>query len=59
MGTDTPLKEIKEMIEMKKRKILDPGKLKTHEMGWENVQEAFDMYDNNAEGLVKIALKVS
>ena len=46
------------MIEMKKED-LDPGKLKTHEMGWENVQEAFDMYDNNAEGLVKIALKVS
>ena len=59
MGTSTPLREIKEMIEMKKRGILDPGKLKTHEMGWEKVQEAFDMYDNNAEGLVKIALKVS
>ena len=58
-GTETPLKEIKEMIEMKKRGLLDPGKLKTHVMDWENVQEAFDMYDKNSEGLIKIALKVS
>ena len=58
-GTETPLKEIKEMIEMKKRGLLDPGKLKTHVMDWENVQEAFDMYDKSSEGLIKIALKVS
>ena len=58
-GTETPLKEIKEMIEMKKRGLLDPGKLKTHVMDWEKVQEAFDMYDKNSEGLIKIALKVS
>ena len=58
-GTETPLKEIKEMIEMKKRGLLDPGKLKTHVMDWENVQEAFDMYDKNYEGLIKVALKVS
>ena len=58
-GTETPLKEIKEMIEMKKRGLLDPGKLKTHVMDWEKVQEAFDMYDKTSEGLIKIALKVS
>jgi Ca2+-binding EF-hand superfamily protein len=28
-------------------------------MDWKNVQEAFDMYDKNSEGLIKIALKVN
>ncbi|MBM01890.1 MAG: hypothetical protein CL762_04140 [Chloroflexi bacterium] len=58
-GTSTPLKEIKEMIELRKKGLIDPGKLKTHNMSWLNVQEAFDLYSSHSEGLVKIALKVS
>tara|TARA_B100001250_G_scaffold9664_1_gene8358 strand:- start:1215 stop:2180 length:966 start_codon:yes stop_codon:yes gene_type:complete len=58
-GTSTPLKEIKEMIELKKNGLLDPGKLKTHNMSWLNAQEAFDMYTSHSEGLVKIALEVN
>ena len=58
-GTTTPLKEIKGMIELKKNGLIDPGKLKTHNMSWLDVQEAFDMYASHSEGLVKIALEVS
>ena len=58
-GTPTPLKEIKEMIELKKKGLIDPGKLKTHNMSWVNVQEAFDMYSSHSEGLIKIALEVN
>ena len=58
-GTSTPLKEIKEMIELKKKGLIDPGKLKTHNMSWVNVQEAFDMYSSHSEGLIKIALEVN
>lgn len=58
-GTFTPLKEIKEMVDLKKRGIMDPGKLKTHNMHWSEVQKAFELYSAHSEGIVKIALKVS
>ena len=47
------------MIELKKKGLIDPGKLKTHNMSWVNVQEAFDMYSSHSEGLIKIALEVN
>ena len=58
-GTPTPLKEISEMIDLKNRGLIDPGKLKTHKMSWLYAQEAFDMYNSHSEGVVKIALEVS
>jgi L-iditol 2-dehydrogenase len=58
-GTETPLKEIKEMINLKKRGLINPSLLKTHIMHWSKVQEAYDLYNSTSEGMVKIALEVS
>ena len=58
-GTETPLKEIKEMIDLKNRGLINPGLLKTHNMHWSKVQEAYDLYNSTSEGMLKIALQVS
>ncbi len=58
-GTETPLKEIKEMIDLKNRGLINPGLLKTHNMHWSKVQEAYDLYNATSEGMIKIALEVS
>ena len=58
-GTDEPLKEIKEIIELKKENWINPGVLKTHNLDWEDAQKAFDMYDKKEDEVIKISLKVS
>ncbi len=57
--TEKPLVEIKEVVKLKKDGILDPGILKTHNLDWEDVQKAFDMYANYEDKVIKISLKVS
>ena len=58
-GTDEPLKEIKEIIKLKKENWINPGVLKTHNLDWEDAQKAFDMYDKKEDEVIKISLKVS
>ncbi len=57
--TEQPLKEIKEIIELKKEGWINPGILKTHNLDWEDAQKAFDMYDKKEDEVIKISLKVS
>ena len=57
-GTDRPTREIREMVALKARGWMDPGKLKSHNMKLDDVQEAYDMYADRANGVIKIAMSV-
>jgi L-iditol 2-dehydrogenase len=58
-GTEEPLKEIKEIIELTKDGWINPGILKSHNLDWEDAQKAFEMYANKEDEVIKISLKVS
>jgi threonine dehydrogenase-like Zn-dependent dehydrogenase len=57
--TSTPVKEIREIVALRDRGWIDPGKLKTHNWSWDRVPEAFELYANQRDGVVKVALAVT
>lgn len=57
--TSTPVKEIREIVALRDRGWIDPGKLKTHNWDWARAQDAFEMYANRKDGVIKVALAVT
>lgn len=57
-ATSQPVKEIRELVELRDRGWADPGLLKSHEMSFEQLPEAYEMYRKREDGVIKIAVKV-
>ena len=56
--TDQPSKEIREMVALKDRGWVDPAKLRTHNLGFDDVQKAYDMYANYTDDVVKVVMSL-
>lgn len=57
-ATDEPIQEIRDIVALKERGWIDPGVLKTHEMKFEEAQEAFEMYRLRQDGVIKVAMSL-
>ena len=55
-GSGDPIGHIDRMIELKERGWWDPGQMKTHEMKFDNVQEAYDQYEQYEDNVIKVVL---
>ena len=55
-ASDEPIQEIREIVALKERGWIDPGILKSHDMKFEDAQEAFEMYRLRQDGVIKIAM---
>ena len=55
-GSGDPIGHIDRMIELKERGLWDPGQMKTHEMKFDNVQEAYDQYEQYEDNVVKVLM---
>ena len=53
-----PLTHIKEMVRLRERGWIDPGQFVTHRMGFDDVQQAYDMYDQRADNIIKVVMSV-
>ena len=57
-GTDQPTQEIREMVALKDRGWVDPAKLKSHNLKFDEVQKAYDMYANYTDDVIKVAMSI-
>ena len=55
-GTGEPVQEDRDIVALKERGWIDPGVLKTHEVKFEDAQEAFEMYRLRQDEVIKIAM---
>ncbi len=55
-GSGDPIGHIDRMIALKDRGWWNPGEMKTHEMNFEEVQGAYDQYEQYEDGVVKVVL---
>jgi alcohol dehydrogenase len=46
------------MVRLRDRGWWDPAELITHRVGWDQVQDAYEMYANRADGVIKIAIAI-
>ena len=54
-----PTTHIKEIVALRQRGWCDPGKLITHRMGFSNVQAAYDMYEQQQDGVIKVVMDIN
>ncbi len=58
-ATGQPTKDIRETIALKERGWIDPGVLKSHNVDFNDIQMAYDMYASHDDGVIKVALSVN
>ena len=54
-----PITQIKDMVSLKERGWADPSKLITHKMGFSEVQNAYDMYDQQQDNVIKVVMNIN
>jgi len=54
-----PTTQIKHMVALKQRGGCDPAKLITHRMTFTDVQQAYDMYDQQQEEVIKVVMDIT
>ena len=47
------------MVNLRQRGWADPGQLITHRMGFSNVQNAYDMYEQQQDNVIKVVMDIS
>jgi L-iditol 2-dehydrogenase len=57
-ATNEPIQEIRDIVALKERGWIDPGVLKTHDVTFEDAQEAFEMYRLRKDGIIKLAMSI-
>ncbi len=55
-GSGDPIGHIDRMIALKDRGWWNPGEMKTHEVNFQEVQGAYDQYEQYEDGIVKVVL---
>ena len=53
-----PIGHIERMIELKERGWWDPGKMKTHEMKFSDVNSAYDQYEQYEDEIIKVVMSI-
>ena len=57
-ATNGPIQEIRDIVALKERGWIDPGVLKTHDVAFEDAQEAYEMYRLRKDGIIKLAMSI-
>ena len=54
-----PISQIQDMVALKARGWADPGKLITHRLGFSSVQNAYDMYEQRQDNVIKVVMDLN
>ena len=57
--TNDPTVHIKEIVHLRQRGWCDPGQLITHRMGFSKAQQAYDMYEQHEDGVIKVVMDIN
>jgi threonine dehydrogenase-like Zn-dependent dehydrogenase len=57
-GAIDPVAPIRDMVGLRDRGWWDPAELITHRVGWDQVQDAYEMYADRSDGVIKIAIAI-
>ena len=54
-----PISHIQEIVALRQRGWCDPSPLMTHQMGFSDVQKAYDMYDQRQDNIIKVVMNIN
>ncbi len=53
-----PMAPIRTMVDLKQRGWCDPGQMLTHRLPFDQVQRAFELYENQEDGIIKVVMSI-
>ena len=54
-----PISHIREIVGLRERGWCDPGKLLTHRLPFSDVQQAYDMYEQRQDNVIKVVMDIT
>ena len=54
-----PISQIRDMVALRQRGWADPAQLITHRLGFSDVQNAYDMYEQRQDNVIKVVMDIS
>ncbi|MDA1256379.1 MAG: zinc-binding dehydrogenase [Chloroflexi bacterium] len=57
-GALDPIAPIRDMVGLRDRGWWDPAELITHRVGWDQIPDAYEMYADRKDGVIKVAIAI-
>lgn len=57
-GALDPIAPIADMVRLRDRGWWDPAELITHRVGWDQIPDAYEMYSDRSDGVIKVAISI-
>ncbi|MBT3941858.1 MAG: zinc-binding dehydrogenase [Chloroflexi bacterium] len=57
-GAIDPVAPIRDMVGLRDRGWWDPAELITHRVGWDDIPDAYEMYSDRSDGVIKVAIAI-
>ena len=54
-----PISQIQDLVDLRARGWCDPAKLITHRLGFSDVQQAYDMYEQRQDNIIKVVMDIN
>ena len=58
-ASPTPTEAIEKMVALRDRGWADPAKLITHRVGWDGIPDAYEMYANRSDQVIKVVMDIN
>ncbi|MDP6822715.1 MAG: hypothetical protein QF554_05430, partial [Dehalococcoidia bacterium] len=58
-ASPTPTEAIEKMVALRARGWADPARLITHRVGWDGIPDAYEMYANRSDQVIKVVMDVN
>ena len=54
-----PISQIQDMVDLRARGWADPAELITHQVGFSDIQQAYDMYEQRDDNIIKVVMDIN
>lgn len=54
-----PISQIQDMVDLRARGWADPAELITHQVGFSDIQQAYDMYEQREDNIIKVVMDIN
>ena len=58
-GSSNPTEAINAMVDLRDRGWMDPAKLTTHRVGWDDIPDAYEMYSRRRDNVIKVVMEIN
>ena len=58
-GSHDPTESIAAMVDLRDRGWMDPAKFTTHQIAWDDIPDAYEMYSHRRDNVIKVVMEIN